>query len=549
MHNGLSRREQLAVSRRGFLGASGALMLSLLNSRIAFGQEASPVVETTAGKVRGLRSLDVNSFRGIPYAGEVSGPKRFMPPGPAKPWSGIRDVTQAGPRAMQPPGSVFDAPAIGDYFCGGRKDAIQILPKDISEECLNLNVLTRGVSGRRPVMVYIHGGGFSSGSGALTLLSDRFVAENDVVLVGINHRLNVFGYTYLGGIDPRYAESGNAGQLDLIAALKWVRENIAQFGGDPKKVTIYGESGGGAKISALLAMPEARGLFHNAIVQSGSMMGARTQDEATEATKKLMTSLGLSPTDVAALAQLPADKLLAGAASPLSGGGLGGPVVDGHSLLAQPWKGSAPEEARGVNMIIGTCKDEATLFVAQDPTFFNLDWESLQSKLIKPGIMGAPGIPDSGVKEVIDVYRQEFPQASASDLYFRISSDRGARRNAIAQAKLKVAQNAGRVYMYYFEWNTPVLDGKLRAFHTSDLPLEMRLVEYPAAEPLSRQLAGAWAGFARTGSPNGRNVPTWPVYALASQSTMVFDAPQGKAVDHPQKAELDLLAKYPGGFL
>jgi para-nitrobenzyl esterase len=491
----------------------------------------------------------VMGFLGVPYGGPVEGEGRFLPPTKPAAWSSVRECTVAGPKAMQPPGNIFTSSDIGAYFSGGRADAAALTDQNDSENCLNLNVLTPSLVGKRPVMAYMHGGGFVAGSGALTILSDRFVFEEDVVLVGVNHRLNVFGYTYLGGLDPRYA-TGNPGQLDLIAALKWVRDNIAHFGGDPNNVTIFGESGGGGKVSTLLAMPGAKGHFRNAIVQSGSLLGARTQDEATEATRKLMSALGLGPTDVAALVQLPADKLLAGAMSPLSSGGaLGGPVVDGHSLLGQPWKGNAPEEARGINMIIGTCKDEGTLFALKDTELFNLDWESVQSRLTQPGMMGAPGIPKAEVKDVIDAYRQDFPSASATDVYFRVQSDRGARKNAIAQAGMKVAQDAGRVYMYYFEWNTPVLDGKLRAFHTSDLPLEMRLVDYPQAEPLSRQLAGAWAGFARTGSPNGKDLPTWPAYTLASRSTMLYDLPQGKVVDNPQQHELDLLAKYPGGLL
>jgi para-nitrobenzyl esterase len=547
MRNASMKQEKFAMSRRSFLSVSGALVASPLLSPCAFGLETSPVVETSAGKIRGLRSLDVNSFRGIPYGSGVSGARRFMAPEPAKPWTGVRDATQAGPKAVQPPGSVFDSPNYGEYFRGGRNDALQIVSQATSEECLNLNVLTTGVSGHRPVMVYMHGGGFSSGSGALTLLCDRFVAENDVVLVGINHRLNVFGYSYLGELDPKYAQSANAGQLDLIAALKWVRRNIAQFGGDPNNVTIYGESGGGGKVSVLLAMPEAKGLFHRAIIQSGSFIGARTRDEATEATRRLMKTLGLSPTDVSALVQLPAEKLLAAAPSAIPG--VEGPVADDITLPNQPWKGSAPEEAQGVDIIVGNCKDEGTIFALTNAALFNLDWQSLQFWLTKPGTLNAPGIPDSAVKDVVDAYRQDFPDASPSDVYFRIQSDRGARRNAIAQASMKAAQNAGSAYMYYFEWNTPLLDGKLRAMHSSDLPLEMRLVKYQESEPLSRQLAGAWAGFARTGSPNGEGLPRWPAYTLANRSTMIYDLPGGKAVDHPQQRELDLLAGYPGGFL
>jgi len=261
----------------------------------------------------------------------------------------------------------------------------------------------------------------------------------------------------------------------------------------------------------------------------------------------LMSKLGLSPTDVSALVHLPADKLLAAEAKTVSG--LGGPVVDGRSLPVQPWKGSAPAEAEGVDLIVGSCKDEGTIFAIKNPALFNLDWESLQSWLTKPGTLNAPGIPAAGVKDVVDAYRQDFPDASASDLYFRIQADRGARRNAIAQAEMKAAQNAGGVYMYSFEWNTPLRGGELRAFHTADLPLELRLVEFPETEALSRQLAGAWAGFARTGTPNGKGLPKWPAYTLAARSTMVYDLPSGKAVDHPLQRELGLLASYPGGFL
>lgn len=496
--------------------------------------------------MKGLETHGVISFRGIPYGGPADGPHRFMPPTKPTPWTGVRDAVQAGPRAVQSPTDkgIFASPVLGPYFSGGRPDGPQITAQAESENCLMLNVLTPSTNGKRPVMVYIHGGGYSSGSGALTLLSDRFVAEENIVLVGINHRLNAFGYTYLANFDSRYADSGNVGQLDLIAALEWVRRNIARFGGDPSNVTIFGESGGGAKISALLAMPGAKGLFHRAIIESGSPREARTTEAAEEQTEKLLSALGLSSTQWSALQSIPPGKLFAAFELSSKGGGLsGGPVVDGRSLPHQTWANGAPPEAEGVALMVGNCKDESTLFLLSDSTLFSLDWDALLQREV------ASGIPETQAKAVIAQYKQDYPAETASDLYFRISSDRGGRRNAIAQAEAKVKQSGADVYMYHFSWNTPVLDGKLRAFHTAELPLAMRLVLYPQAESLSRQIAGAWAGFARTGNPNHSGLPHWEPYSIAKRATMVFDLPNPQLVYAPAKRELEMLAPYPGGLL
>jgi para-nitrobenzyl esterase len=276
-----------------------------------------PIASTGYGKVRGVAMKQALEFRGVPYGGPAAGVNRFLPPTKVTPWKGVRDAVVAGPRSMQAVNkafgdvSIFSAPVIGEYFAGGRKDAIEIGSEATSENCLVLNVLTPGLQGKRPVMIYIHGGGFAIGSGALTLVADRFVAEQDVVLVGVNHRLNVFGYTYLGAIDPKYADSGNVGQLDLIAALQWVRDNIAHFGGDPSNVTIFGESGGGGKVSTLMAMPGAKGLFRRAIVESGSHLAVRTKEAATENTNYMLSALGLTASQVDQLQSVPADKLLA----------------------------------------------------------------------------------------------------------------------------------------------------------------------------------------------------------------------------------------------
>jgi para-nitrobenzyl esterase len=536
------------VTRRTLISSClGFGALSAIDWGRASGRTADPlIISTEYGKVKGLETHGVISFRGIPYGGSTEGPQRFMPPGKPTPWKGVREAIKAGPRAVQSPDDkgIFSSPLLGPYFSGGRADAPQITAQADSENCLVLNVLTPSPTGKRPVMVYIHGGGFSSGSGALTLLSDRFAGEQDVVLVGINHRLNAFGYTYLADLDPRYADSGNVGQLDLIAALQWVRRNIAQFGGDASNLTIFGESGGGAKISALLAMPGAKGLFHRAIIESGSARQARTTEAAAEQTKKLLSVLGLRPTQLDALQSLPPAKLFAAFQSASDGLGLsGGPVVDGRSLPHQTWTPDAPPEARGVSLIIGNCKDESTLFSLRGAALFSLNWDELLRREV------AAGIPEPEAKTLIAQYRQDYPRETPSDLYFRISSDRGARRNAIAQAEEKLKQGSGEVYMYHFSWNTPLLDGKLRAFHTAELPLAMRLVLYPQAEELSRQIAGAWAGFARTGNPNHTGLPHWDAYSTGKRSTMVFDVGNTRLDYAPAKPELELLAPYPGGLL
>jgi len=535
-----------ALSRRRLLASlTGAAALFALDGLPLAGaastSEVNPIASTVCGKVRGIQARNVLSFRGIPYGGACDGANRFLPASAPIPWQGIREAVKAGPRAIQASsGTIFTTPLIGEYFSGARPDAAGITAEPDSENCLVLNVLTPALSGRRPVMVYIHGGGFTEESGALTLISDRFVAEQDIVLVGINHRLGVFGYTYFGALDPAYADSGNLGQLDLIAALKWVRDNIAGFGGDPKNVTLFGESGGGAKISALLAMPAAKGLFQRAIIESGSFRSARTLDTAAQSAERFLKQLKVGASQVRQLQSLPAAQLLAAyrAVAKI----IDGPVVDHRSLSAQPWKQGAPPAANGVSLLIGCCKDEITLFSLPDSTLFALDWPGLKEREIKSGI------PASAVDAIIGKYRQDYPSDSPSDLYFRIGTDKGFRSNAIAQAEAKLAQKSGTVHMYYFAWNTELAEGKLRAFHTAELPLAMRLVADSAAEELSRQVSGAWASFARTGDPNHSGLPHWEKYSMEKRGTLMFDVGRTALVYRPAQEELAMLEPYPKGF-
>lgn len=489
---------------------------------------ASAPVETSGGRVRGYTVGGVQIFRGIPYAGPAEGAGRFLPPAPAPKWAGVFDATRTGPRCVQGPGNIFLSPVIGEYFAGGRADRVELAQQQDSENCLVLNVLTPSMRGKRPVMVYIHGGGFTGGSSALTLFADAFPRENGVVLVGVNHRINVFGYLYLGEWSERYADSGNVGQLDLVAALEWVRANISRFGGDPGNITVFGESGGGAKISALLAMPRARGLFHKAIVESGSQLRVSTRDEAAGVARAVLGKLGLKENQVDELQRLPAAKLLAASS-------IRGPVVDGRSIPRQTWDPGAPPEASAIPMLIGTCKDESTLFSLRDEELFQLDSSGLRRRAIEHGIS------EANVDRLLAAYRKAHPSDTPSGLYFRLSSDRGARWNALRQAERKIAQNAGSVFMYYFAWDTPLADGKIRAFHTAELPLAMRLVRFPESDGLSKKIARAWASFARTGNPG------WSAYSLASRRTMIFNAPESEVADDPDAEIRTMLASNPSG--
>jgi para-nitrobenzyl esterase len=481
-----------------------------------------PVAETRQGKVRGGEVNGVRIFRGLPYGGPSEGAGRFLPASKPQKWAGVRDATVTGPRCTQGGSNIFLDARLGEYFGGGRADRVALAQQTESENCLVLNVLTNGLRGKRPVMVYIHGGGFTNGSGLLGLYSDAFVREQDVVVVSVNHRINVFGYLHLGELSPKYPDSGNIGQLDLIAALEWVRDNIAAFGGDPANVTVFGESGGGAKISALLAMPGAKGLFHRAIVESGSALQVATRDDADKRTRAVMDKLGLGPSRVDELQRVPADKLLA------AGRGMNpSPVLDGRSIPAQTWTPGAPAVSATVPMIIGYCKDEQTLFSLQDTALYSLDEAGLRDRAAKAGVP----------EKLIAAYRTDYPKETPTDLWFRMVTDRGTGRNALVQAERRAEQGKAPVYLYYFAWNTPLVDGKIKAFHTAELPLAMRLVRYPESEQLSRQISAAWATFARTGNPNHKGLPAWPAFDTTGRATMVLDAPASAVVKDRDREE------------
>jgi len=430
----------------------------------------------------------------------------------------------------------------------------------MSEDCLVLNVLTPGLEGKRPVMVWFHGGGFESGSGSDYTGSGGLPQKEDVVLVQVNHRLNIFGYLYLKDVDPQFPDSGNVGQLDLIAALQWVRENIEDFGGDPGNVTVFGASGGGAKVSALMAMPGAAGLFHRAIAQGGCLVRAIEPDCATETTLRVLRILGLQPSEVERLCLLPQEILLdalvvlARERSPASIMGTFGPVVDGTILPRHPWSPAAPEVSRDVPLLIGCTKDEATVLLGllkgAPDRLFNLGVSDLV-----PALQDSLAIDERQAGGLIDAYRRYRPSDLASQIFFAIGTDYLMRGPASLQAERKDAQGAAPAFLYLFDWVPPAVPAALGAYHGLELPFVFDTLEEetgliggkigsnPDAVCLANQVRGAWAQFARTGDPNHPRLPLWPRYGRHARATMVFNTPT-KVLNDPRGKERATMAEF-----
>ena len=402
--------------------------------------------------------------------------------------------------------------------------------------------LDRG--GKRPVMVWLHGGGYTSGSdGSPVYDGTNLARKHDVVCVGINHRLNVFGYLDLGGIGgEKYADSGNAGMLDIVLALEWVRDNIAHFGGDPGNVTIFGESGGGGKVSTLMAMPPAKGLFHKAIVESGSTLRVSSREDADAAGRQFLAHLNVAPDHVDDLQKMPMDQLIAAMRSMAGPNAIRlGPVVDGRSLPRNPFDPDAPAQSANVPMLIGTNGTESTLLLGNaDSTLFSLNEPDMRTRL-KAYLRLAD---DSKLDGLIDIYRKDRPNATPSDIYFAVTTDRMMRINAITQAERKVAQGAALAYMYLFAWETPVLGGKLKSPHAIELAFVFDNIDKATGmigtgadlQPLAGKVSSAWVAFARTGNPNHAGIPKWPAYDTGARATMVFND-ECKLVNDPAKDE------------
>lgn len=514
---------------RALVAGAGSFVLAGRAWALDVRHAPDPIVTTAAGRIRGrVTEGGIHVFKGVRYGADTS-TRRFRPPVPPSPWTGVRDALEFGPVAPQT----------------GLRDRRQ------SEDCLHLNVWTPALrdGGRRPVLVWFHPGAYSSGtSNELESDGARLSRRGDVVVVTVNHRLNAFGHLYLAEIGgPEYADSGNAGLLDLVLALEWVRDHAAEFGGDAGNVTIFGQSGGGAKCATLMAMPAAHGLFHRVLTMSGQQIAGSRVATATRHAGQVLDALQLSVARVRELETLPLERLVQVSRAPA----YLGPVTDGRSLPRDPFDPDAPPLSAGIPMVLGNTRGETrTLIGRGDPTLFDLTWETLRAKLeANSPFMGSL---DRG--DVIAKYREWHPQYSPADVFFAATTDSRSWRGQVIEADRRAAQPRAsqHTWVYQFDWPTPIDGGRWGAHHGLDVPFVFdntpivpeRVGRGDDAPRLGALMSESLLALARRGDPNITGLPRWPVYDRATRATMVFDATP-RLADDPRRRERELFAQVP----
>ena len=519
------------MTRRQTLGSALALGAAVM-AKPALGATMFPVVETARGKLRGLESGGVSIFRGVSYAADTSGENRFMPPQPVEPWSGVRDALHWTDVAPQIPGDRRHVYA--DLIMVDRN------PSGMGEDNLSLNLWTPSIdpNAKKPVIVVLHGGGFYSGSGnSVGMDGEQMARFSDSVVIAINHRLGAFGFLHLaefGGDD--FATSGTVGMQDIVAALGWVRENVAAFGGDPDRVLVYGQSGGGAKTSVLMAMPGGKGLFQRAGVMSGSALRMMPPEMASATAKRLLDALEIAPGDVRKLQQVPWTTLLETQAGLEAADRARGeaprsfaPVVDGITLPRHPWDPDAPSISADVPMIVSSVLDERSYRMGD----FAMDEAGL--------LAFAKERLGERAADAVAAYRAEDPDAKPFLLAARMDSDLTFRKGAFAQAELKARQGGAPVWTYLWTEPSPAVDGRFGAVHGIDVAPSLYNTRgalngsSPAANELAAAIAGSWAAFAANGDPNNERVPEWKPYSAPRRTTMIFD--QDLRVEDDPRAE------------
>jgi para-nitrobenzyl esterase len=527
----VNRRTVLRYS--GIAAASFALRQSL--PALADAASGNPIAKTTYGSISGSVEDGINVFKGVPYGADTA-PVRFQAPLPPAPWTGVKVcnafVTRAPQlTALRGPQAANAAPSLGTVGMPPAGAAPRVAPEagPQSEDCLYLNVFTPGLRDhrKRPVLVYFHGGAYNNGSVNSPLYDGkRLCHRGDVVVVTVNHRLNAFGYMYLAGVDPKlYRESGNVGQLDLVLALKWVHNNIAEFGGDASRVLIFGQSGGGAKCATLMAMPAAKGLFHRVMTMSGQQVKGASIEIASKRTEIVLTKLGITPANLGDLKTMPWEKIQAAAAA-TSSDWL--PVVDGVTLSRDPFTPDAPPLSEGVPMMLGNVHDETAV-----PGGASLTWDAAPAAL-KNAV--AIYLGPYSAEEVVAKFRTIYPDKSPIDIVTAAATAFRAWPGQVLEAEHRASNPKSQPHTWVYQMNWHRNAPGARAMHTIDIPFMFdNLAAAPgqigttpedlaAAQPLADTMSGMLIHYAATGNPNHPGLPTWPAYDLKGRNTMMWES-------------------------
>ena len=539
----MKKAEPRAVSRRDImagaglaLAATGAAAQSSLAPTVGgLGGATNPsdvfaVAETAYGKVQGVINAGVREFKGIAYGAPTGGRNRYLPPRKPEAWRGVREAFAYGQISPQTPAdlrSEYSQMIMWDRHVG---------PGGLGEDVLNLNIWTPGLDGaRRAVLVSFHGGGWQTGSGNGPMYDGANLASyGDVVVVTVNHRLAANGYLHLAGLPgapSAFAEAGTCGVRDMVASLEWVRENIVAFGGDPGRVMIFGQSGGGSKTSTLLATPSARGLFHRAAIQSGSTLRHQTPEQGAKSAALLLAELGLPASRVADIQTLPWQAILEAQLAATAKGANFSPVIGGATLPHHPFDPAAPAESADIPVIISTTLEDAALRL----TNFDLDPADLKAVIAK--------LSPTDADRVTALYQGANPGRTPYLIQAQAITDSTARKNAIIQGERRAALGRAPTWMYIWEWATPAFDGKFGAVHGHDVDASFHNVRAPicgaGSTPgrlMADRLASAWLAFAKTGDPNHDGIPHWPAYDPGQRATMMFAAEM--RVENDPRAEM-----------